>query len=131
MPSQIGPNGFVNNAVYDPRMMPNRMPPNPRGMTFPTNMRQVRPGMYGGPPFMDSPTTPTFPMQNGVGPMNGPGMPPMGMPNNPNYDPQMMMHHNPAGMNPQVSLSIWLLFLFSICVIRVVLAQLRRLVRQT
>lgn len=121
MPPQMGPNSFVNAPVYppnDPRMMvPNRMGPNPqRSLSFPTNMRPVRPGMYG-PPFMDSPTTPTFPpqvnnlykskfkcflqgmMQNGV-PMNGPGIPPQLMPgmppNNPNnYDPQMMM-------NPQV-----------------------------
>lgn len=40
-------------------------------------------------------------MQNGGGPMNGPGMMMGGMPT-PNYDPQMMMHPNPA-MNPQVT----------------------------
>lgn len=103
MPSQMGPNSFVNNPVYNPHMLPNRMPPNARGLSFPTNMRQMRPGMYVGPQFIDSPTTPTYPpvMPNGV----GPGMPPMGMPGNPNYDPQMMMHSNPPGMNPQVSFS--------------------------
>jgi hypothetical protein len=117
MPPQMGPNGFIGAPgayANDPRMMmPNRMGNNPRPLNFPpNNMRAVRPGMYGGP-YLDSPTTPTFPpvcqflklqlhfllqgglMQNGV-PMNGPGM--MGMPQN--YDPQMIMH--PASMNPQV-----------------------------
>lgn len=96
------PNGFVNappGYAADPRMMmQNRIPGNSRPINFPPNMRAIRPG-YG---YMDSPTTPTFPpgamMQNG-----GP-IPPMNMlgPNNPNYDPQMMMHPN-VSINSQVS----------------------------
>lgn len=97
-PQMAGPNGF-GGPGYPPNVVPNRMPANPRQLNFQNNMRGMRPGMYG-PPFMDSPTTPTFPPQGGLmqngGPMNGPGisMSMMSGPNGPNHDPQYFGNMN-------------------------------------